>query len=349
MPRRHQPLVADPARLARHQPRCRPSSARSNQAIDLLRAWVAREPERAEAWFYLGRRLRRARVVARGARGAAGRRARRQADQGGARTGPRARARRSTTRASASASTSTTPTSRRRPPRCSASCCCCRAATRSQACATCRPPRHAGSWSPGEALLPAPLDLTSGTSSNPERGLEALERLATPLPGQPALPAAHRRSPGGVLPRRGAQPRGVAASHRHRGRQRRAAARRGARPTRRRRAARRAEGDRSRRVGAPPRDRAGAGAARRAPARARSCCWGACSINWATRPRRWRRTGQAHRGAGARRATPIASSRRPAAGCRARRSAGPAEGYRAEPRRAGAPSSAAIGRRRRRS
>ena len=50
-----------------------------------------REPATAEAWFYLGAELRRARAVARPARAAAGGRARRQADQGIARARARAR------------------------------------------------------------------------------------------------------------------------------------------------------------------------------------------------------------------------------------------------------------------
>ncbi len=62
--------------------------------------------------------------------------------------------------------------------------------------------------------LPTALDLLLVRAAAGPRARRARAPVGA-LPGQPALPPAHRRGAGGVLPRRRAQPRGVATPGRH--------------------------------------------------------------------------------------------------------------------------------------
>ena len=155
----------------------------------------------------------------------------------------------------------------------------------------------------------------------PDRGLEALERLrrATRPTRTSSSASARCRSSTSTTPARS-----LAAWQRldrRRRRQRRAAAGRSARAARRRRAARRAVRDRSRRARGAPGGGAGAGAAGGRPGARAAAARPACSIGWDSATRPWRRTAR-RIGAGAGRRS---RSRRRAGTRRPRRASRPRE------------------------
>ena len=174
-----------------------------------------REPERAEAWFYLGAAYG-ARVQWRVLRArAARRRARRQADQGGARAGAGPRpdpVRRALRHRPLQVPT---PTSRRRRRSSCGSSCCCRAATRTEGLRDMLLARERGALLRGEADYQLHW-IYFWYEEQPQRGLAVLQDLHARYPHNPLFAAAHCRGRGRVLPRsrRPALPRGRTCSPR---------------------------------------------------------------------------------------------------------------------------------------
>ena len=156
-----------------------------------------------------GRGVRRARAVAGAAGRAAGGGPRRQAHQGGARAG--ARARPGPARCALRHRSLQVPTrmSRRRSPGSCGSCCCCPAATGTRGCATCCS-RANGALLRGEADYQLHW-IYLWYEEQPQRGARrCCSALHARYPRNPLFAAAHRRGRGAVPPRSGGQPRHVA-------------------------------------------------------------------------------------------------------------------------------------------
>ena len=174
-------IQLDPASLARDAS----FQSKVDAAIAAADAWTKREPQRAEAWFYLG-----------GAYGARAQwRVLRGERLGAARDGKRIKEsleralvldpglRR---RSLASASTTITPPLRQRPPRCCGGCCYYRAETRPKGCRRC-----CGRASMARCFATRPItnfrSFTCG-EQQPQRALDLLMQLRDRHPRNPLFP-----------------------------------------------------------------------------------------------------------------------------------------------------------------
>ena len=176
-------------------------------------AWTVREPAARRGVVLPRSGVRRPRAVAGAPRRAARGRARRQADQGGARAGARARpipARRALRHRPLQG---TTPTSRRRPRSSSASCCCCPAATGRRGCATCCSHANSGTLLRGEADYQLHW-IYFWYEEQPQRGLAVLQDLHARYPHNPLFPQRIAEVAGRVLPRSVGEPRHLAGTAR---------------------------------------------------------------------------------------------------------------------------------------